>query len=458
MIIREHSGFRLGWDALILVLVLLSCVLIPYQLAFVQDATRVNNGLMLVISLFFLADIGLNFFTSYRHAGVEVLERQAIRRHYLRGQFSVDLLANLPLGLMLLLAGDPQVGAFSSVLLVRLLALLRLVRLFGILRRWEAAAWTDPGYLRVLKYLVLVLVFIHWIACLWFALAYGDGFPADSWVVAAGIESSGPLTQYATSLYWTITTMTTVGYGDITPGRTPEYLLAGVVMLLGASLYAFIIGGVASLLSNLQAARNRHREHTEAVEQYLRARQVPVALGERVHNYYEYLWHRHHGLDEAGLLRDLPRSLRLDILLHLARDILQQIPLFRDCSPLLRDILVTALAPATYAPGDYLARQGEAGQEIVFITRGEAEILGDEPGKPVATLGPGDYFGHLSLALREQRSVSVQAKGYCEALILSQEDYANITADYPEFREVMKRVAAERSEQASALLLQGIVL
>jgi CRP-like cAMP-binding protein len=194
------------------------------------------------------------------------------------------------------------------------------------------------------------------------------------------------------------------------------------------------------------------------VEQYLRARQVPVALGERVRNYYEYLWHRHHGLDEAGLLRDLPRSLRLDILLHLARDILQHVPLFRDCSPLLRDILVTALAPATYAPGDYLARQGEAGQEIVFITRGEAEILGDEPRKPVATLGPGDYFGHLSLALREQRSVSVRAKGYCEALILSQEDYANITADYPEFREVMKRVAAERSEQASALLLQGVVL
>jgi hypothetical protein len=457
LIIREHSGFRLGWDALILALVLLSCVLIPYQLAFVQDAARVNNGLMLGISLFFLVDIGLNFFTSFHHAGVEVLDRQAIRRHYLRGQFSVDLLANVPLGL-LLVAGDPQVGVFSSVLLVRLLGLLRLVRLFVILRRWEAPAWTDPGYLRVFKFLALVMVIIHWVACLWFALAYADGFPADSWVVAVGIEASGPLAQYVHSLYWTITTMTTVGYGDITPGRTPEYLLAGGVMLMGASLYAFIIGGVASLLSNLHAARNRHREHTEAVNQYLRARQVPVALGKRVHNYHEYLWHRNQGLDEAGLLRHLPRSLRLEILLHLARDVLQQVPLFQHCSPLLRDTLVTALAPATYAPGDYLARQGEPGQEIVFITRGQVEILGEESARPIATLGPGDYFGHLSLALREQRSGSVRAKGYCEVLILSREDYTTISADYPEFREVMKRVSAEHSEQASALLLQGVLL
>jgi len=458
MIIREHSGFRMGWDALILVLVLVSCILVPYQLAFLHDADRANNGLMLVIGLVFLADIGLNFFTSFHHAGVEVLDQKIIRKHYLRGQFGIDLLANMPLGFVMLLAGDPQIGAFSSVLLVRLLNLLRLVRLFVILRRWEAAAWTGPGYLRVIKFLTLVLLLIHWVACLWFALAYADGFPSDSWVVAAGIEASGPISQYVRSLYWTITTMTTVGYGDITPGRTSEYLLAGVVMLLGASLYAFIIGGVASLLSNIHLSRNRYREHTEAVEQYLRARQVPMALGDRVHSYYEYLWHRRKGLDEGKLLNDLPHSLRLEILLHLARDILQQVPIFQHCSPLLRDALVTSLVPATYAPGDYLTRHGEVGQEIIFITRGQVEIFADESNSPIATLGPGDYFGHLALALREQRSGFARANGYCEALILEKEQYDSIRNDYPEFREVIKLVSAQSSEQASALLMKGVVL
>ena len=276
--------------------------------------------------------------------------------------------------------------------------------------------------------------------------------------MAAGIEGSDPVTQYIRSMYWTITTMTTVGYGDISPGRTSEYLLAVVIMLIGASLYAFIIGGVASLLSNLQAAKNSHWEHMESVEQYLRARRIPAYLSTRVHNYYEYLWERQKGLEETTLLQDLPESLRLDIMSHLARDVLDKVPLFRHCTPVLRNKLLLALQPATYAPGNDLVQQGETGKSIVFITRGDVEILAGEKEELFGRLGPGDYFGYLSLALQEQRSASVRACDYCEVLILDKAQYDAISSEYPEFLQVMKKVSAERSEQASELLLEGIVL
>jgi hypothetical protein len=298
----------------------------------------------------------------------------------------------------------------------------------------------------------------HCIACLWFATAYIDGFPRDSWVVAAGITDLDPVSQYIRSLYWTITTMTTVGYGDISPGRTVEYLLAIVIMLMGASLYAFIIGGVASLLSNLQAAKNSHWEHMESVEQYLRARRVPSHLAMRVHNYYEYLWDRHQGLNEQNLLADLPESLRLDIMLHLARDVLKKVPLFKHCSPQLRDVLLMSLKPATFAPGNFLLRENEAKKSILFIVSGDVEIVAGENQQTFSTMGAGDYFGYLSLALGESPSGSVRASDYCEALILDKTAYDRISSEYPEFLQVMKKVSAERSEQASELLLEGIVL
>ena len=458
MIIREQSAFRLCWDAMVLVLVVCSCVLIPYQLAFVHSAEQVPNGLMLAISLVFMADIGLNFITSYREAGAEILDAEAIRNHYLRGHFAVDIVANIPFGMFFLVAGNPPVGAFSAVLLVRLLALLRLTRFFFILGRWESFSWTNPAHLRFLKYLGVVLIVTHCIACLWFGVAYMDGYPEDSWVVAAGIEGSDPITQYVHSLYWTITTMTTVGYGDISPGRTTEYLVASIIMLMGASVYAFIIGGIASLLSSLQAARNNHREHMESVEQYLRTRRIPAHLGTRVHDYYEYVWSRHQGLNEQAMLRDLPESLRLDIMLHLARDVLEQVPLFRHCSPVLRNSLLVALKPATYAPGNYLVRENEIDGSIIFLTRGAVEIVAGDEQRNYGTRGPGDYFGYLSLALNEPHSGSVRASEYCEALILDKETYDVIGARYPEFIQVMKTVSAERSELTSDLLLEGIVL
>lgn len=458
MIIREHSTFRLCWDALILALIVYSCVLIPYQLVFLQSFELVNNGLMQFISLVFLCDIGLNFITSYRKAGEEIFDPKAIRSRYLRGFFIFDMIANLPLDLLVAATGDSQVSGYSVILLVRLLALFRLLRLFVILGRWESLSWTNPAILRVLKYIGAVLVLTHCIACLWFALAYIDQFPAESWVVAANIQDSEPMSQYVRSLYWTITTMSTVGYGDITPNRTIEYLMASVVMLIGASVYAFIIGGLASLLSNIHAAKNSHWKHIESVEQFLRSRQVPAELGNRVHRYYEYLWERHRGLNQRSLLEDLPGSLRLDVMQHLAGDLLKNVHLFNHCSTILRNTLLVALKSATYAPGNYLAREGEVGKNIIFITRGQVEILVGENEVDKGSLGPGDYFGYLSVALKEHRSASVRASDYCEVFILDKSSYDRISADYPEFLQVMKQVSFEHSERASQLLLEGIVL
>jgi voltage-gated potassium channel len=458
VIIRQQSAFRLYWDALVLALILYSCLAIPYQLVFLQSVALVNNGLMYTISLVFLCDIGLNFFTTHSRGGREILDPALNRRRYLGGIFAVDLVANFPLDLLVATTGDPQLGGVSLILLVRLFALLRLARFFLILRRWEAFSWSHPGYLRALKYLGVVMILTHCIACLWFASSALAGFPPDSWAVAANIEASHPVSQYIRSLYWTVTTMTTVGYGDITPNRSVEYVLAIMVMLSGASIYAFVIGGLASLLSNLQAAKNSHWEHMESVEQYLRSRQVPAYLGNRVHNYYEYLWESRKGLNEGSLLEDLPESLRLEIMLHLAGDVLERVPLFRHCSPFLRNTLLAALRPATYGPGTYLAQEGEVGKNLVFINRGQVEILVGKDESSHGEMGPGDYFGYLSLALGEHRSASVRARDYTEVLVLDKSRYDEISSEYPEFLQVMKKVSAEQSERASQLLLEGIVL
>ena len=138
---------------------------------------------------------------------------------------------------------------FSIHLLFVFFRLLRIVKFFAILRQWEIVSKINVGYLRISKFVVGTLILIHWIACFWFLVAIIENFSSDSWAVKAGIQESHSITQYIRSLYWAITTMTTVGYGDISPGNNSEYVFAMGVMLLGASMYAFIIGNIASVFA-----------------------------------------------------------------------------------------------------------------------------------------------------------------------------------------------------------------
>jgi len=458
-VIRELSRKRLLWDALILLLVVISCILVAYELAFEQDRALDGFQLIYLIDLFFLIDIGFNCVTSYRSRGTEVLDRRQCVQHYCRRMFFVDVIASVPFDLIAwVLIGNGQLLGGSLVLALRLLRLLRIARLFVILKRWEAFSWSNPAALRVVKYFTSILLLIHWLACFWFYSAYASGFPADSWVVRAGIEVADKGVQYVRSMYWAITTMTTVGYGDITPGRTGEYVLAAIIMLMGASLYAFIIGSIASLLNSIHAAKNRHWQRIESVTEFLRDQRVPADTNSEVRNYYEHIWERDRGIDRNQMLSDLPAPLRLKVMLHLTKNILETVPLFEHCSPLLRNALLASLDSKTFTPGSLIAQEGERGQEIFFVAEGTLEILSLEQGKSYGTLSGGDYFGFMSLTLGERRTASIRSLGYSELMILDKVDFERIKEEFPEFSEVLKRVSAERSKQHTDLLMEGVVL
>jgi len=164
------------------------------------------------------------------------------------------------------------------------------------------------------------------------------------------------------------------------------------------------------------------------------------------------------GMDKNAMLNDLPGPLRLEILLHLASNILKTVPLFKNCSSVLRDELLASLESRTFTPGSSIANEGEMGRSIYFIVEGDVEIISTETQKSWGTLGEGDYFGFMSMVLGERRTATTRAIGFCDLLILEKENFNRIKAEFPEFNDVLKHASAERTEQISELVLEGIIL
>jgi voltage-gated potassium channel len=457
ILISEESRFRTRWDVFVVLLVIVTGIAIPLQIAFVREVTLGGSVLVYLLDLVFLVDIGLNFRTTYRAGGAEVRDPGRIGARYRRSLLPLDVVSTVPLD-MLLLGSGAVIGGVPAVLLLRALRLLRIVRLFSIVRRWERLRWTNTGYLRIAKLVLGVFLLIHWIACGWFLVAVLEGFPENSWVVLAGIHDLDAGSQYLRSLYWGFVTTTTVGYGDITPHRNLEYAFTVLVMVLGASMYALIIGSIASLVSSVDSAKSGFWNRVDGLNQYLRTRDLPPELYDQIQDYHDYIWDRYRGVSAKEFLSDLPDSLRLEVLFHLTSDLIDRVPLFRHAEEAMRNALLMALEPQVYVPGSHVVREGELGNGIYFVSRGQLTIASEGGTRSHGDLAPGDYFGDLSLLLGERRTASVQALTNCDVLHLSTAEFNRLKDEYSEFRDLLKTISSEKSEKLAALVLDGCVL
>lgn len=98
--------------------------------------------------------------------------------------------------------------------------------------------------------LQVTLFAVHCAACFYYLLAARNHDPAKTWI-GASIENfleESLWTRYVTSMYWSITTLTTVGYGDLHPVNTKEMIFDIFYMLFNLGLTAYLIGNMTNLV------------------------------------------------------------------------------------------------------------------------------------------------------------------------------------------------------------------
>jgi CRP/FNR family cyclic AMP-dependent transcriptional regulator len=91
-----------------------------------------------------------------------------------------------------------------------------------------------------------------------------------------------------------------------------------------------------------------------------------------------------------------------------ALDALRKVPLFEDLDSRELQDIANSMRERRVAAGDVILEQGAAGAGFFVVDRGMAEVTVD--GDPVATIGPGDYFGEIALLTGSDRTATVTAQ------------------------------------------------
>lgn len=121
-------------------------------------------------------------------------------------------------------------------------------------------------------------------------------------------------------------------------------------------------------------------------------------------------------------------------------ELLGQMPLFSACSQRQLGMVAALTIPAELPAGMVLTRQGASGGLAYVIAWGRAEVL--RSGKRLATLGPGDVVGELSLLDGEPRSATVKAMTDLQVLELDGRDLQRLMKKAPSVvRKLMEAMA-----------------
>jgi voltage-gated potassium channel len=191
------------------------------------------------------------------------------------------------------------------------------------------------------------------------------------------------------ALWWTITTLTTTGYGDRVPMTGLGRALGGLVMVSGIILFALLAG----LLATSFAAEMRRRDFLQS-------------------------W-----------------------------DMLSRVPFFREAGPSTIADLAALLRPRELPSRAIVTRKGQPGDCMFFIIAGEVEIL-IEPQS--VRLGPGDFFGEIALITGGPRNATVMTTRETQLLVLDIADFRGLAASRPELTASIGAEAARRMATPAA--------
>lgn len=193
------------------------------------------------------------------------------------------------------------------------------------------------------------------------------------------------------SMWWGIVTLTTVGYGDITPITFWGKMAGGLTAVIGLCMFAIPVGIIASAF--VEAVRRREFVDT---------------------------W-----------------------------NLVAKVPLFRSLDAARIAAVAGVLRARRAERGEPLIRKGDQADSMYFIVSGEVEV-DLQTGAPKGRLGAGDFFGEIALIAERPRTASIAALTPCRLLVLHKDDFESFMDSHPDLKDAVRAAAKRRLEELSA--------
>ena len=413
-----------------------------------------------------------------------------IIKNYLQGWFFIDVGSVLPFWIVGLTSepaveesglatvanisgtgSDAPAGGSNRLLLARLVRLLRMLKLARVLKASRVLqrhlldlvmGYFEMTYavLKMIKLVVWLIFFAHWQACLWGLISsfmadagqqnWLSEFRAD-WLLdyqqgLVGYRKPSAADAYAAALYWSIMTLTSIGYGQMLPVNTAERFLCSTYMMLSGVMWTYAIGNFAGIVTTLDPNGVLFQNTMDALNYFMRERGLPAPMRITLREYFQNARRVHQITDDTELLDRLSPLLQGTVALAANKRWLDKVWFFRSLGESREGREFIASLAKTLVIRAYVAHERLPIGQLYVLRRGLVVKLW-------RFLGTGKVWGEDMILDTPELIDHSQAVAltYVEAFTLRRNDLDECMADYPlAYKRVRK--AARRITMQRALL------
>ncbi len=262
------------------------------------------------------------------------------------------------------------------------------------------------------------------------------------WLIIEGYQDEW-VTAYNKAFYWSMTTLTTIGYGDITPTSNISRVYTTFIMVIGVGVYGIIFGNISRMLLNADRHKEAKKEKINDISAFLKHYEIPNRLKKEVFSYYHSMFSRHLSDKDNTIIGELPSVLQDELKLYMKVRLIKELSIFQDTKLNCLRLIATLLETRSYSPGQTIIKKGDVGEEMFIIAHGEVDVIVE--GNIVASILEGQFFGEIALVQNVTRTADVHSKSYCELYTLKKDDFHEIIQKFPELEKRFQKQYQKRS-------------
>lgn len=293
--------------------------------------------------------------------------------------------------------------------LVKLSRLLRVAKIVKqknqILKYINDALKMSLGFERLFFFVIVFMLLCHICACLWIIMAkiVNDEYKG-TWMESIKYNDDGTATNYSNNdiytmaVYWTITTITTVGYGDVSITNYYERIFCSLLMIIGVIAFSLASGSLTSIISNYDNANAEYACRLTILNKARAEYKLPIDLYIRLKKSLNF--ERDKDIEHLHkFVETLPKQLKVEMSLYIYEKRYANLKFFENTDSIsLITWMCSLLSPSFYSDKEMIFFEGEPVTQIHFLIKGVASfVLPSFKNMRYITIEKGDHYGIIDI-------------------------------------------------------------